>query len=87
MTGVFVMVVNTMSISVDVGRLLFVSPYLVGVVIVVCRPASRRKSWSLFVISKRLKLVSPTTVIGAVGCVCCICSSNVRKSGIKVGSG
>ena len=36
MTGVFVMVVNTMSISVDVGRLLFVSPYLVGVVIVVC---------------------------------------------------
>ena len=61
MTGVCVMVVMITSISVEVSGV-FPHSYLVGVVMVVWSPASRRKSWSLWVILKRSRLRSPTMV-------------------------
>ena len=69
-TGVCVMVVMIMitSISVEVTGLLLHS-YLVGVVMVVWRPASRRKSWNLRSILKRSRLISPTSETGVRGCL------------------
>ena len=62
---VWVSVVSTTSRRVAVAC---VSLYLVGVVIVVCRLFSRRKSWNLVVSCRRLMLMSPCMVIDVLGC-------------------
>ena len=66
-TGVWVSVVSVTSMMVAV--FLWYESYLVGVVIVVCRLVSVRKSRNLRVSFSRLMLMSPCIVIDVCGCL------------------
>lgn len=64
-TAVWVSVVSVISMRVDVPCL---SSYLVGVMIVVWRLFSIRKSWKSVLSFSRLMLMSPCMVIDVFGC-------------------